>query len=145
MTAIIDENGIKIQYPENWRRHDLPTNIKPFEISIESPSGTIWNLHVMSPTSDPEFLVQQMLEEFRKNYEDVEVNGTNELVENTELMGFDLNFFYLDLLIEVRIRHFSTLEHSFVLMIQAESRDFDREQLVLQAITISLFRNLSHR
>ncbi len=142
MTAVFEGPGVKIQYPKNWKLHNHPTNLKPYDITIESPAGSIWNLHVFPNSSDAQSLAREILLELEKNYDSVEFEETSEQIEQFHLSGYDANFFYLDLLIEARIRYFTTSEHTFVLLIQAEDRDFKREQLVLAAITTSFVRNL---
>jgi len=52
----------------------------------------------------------------------------------------DLAFFYLDLLVEAKIRCLRTPSAAFVWLYQAESREFEKIEPVFQAIAVSMLQ-----
>ena len=55
-----------------------------------------------------------------------------------ELLGRDLNFYYLDLTSSAWIRCLKTAEATYTIFCQGEDREFDQLRNVFQAITTSL-------
>ncbi len=56
--------------------------------------------------------------------------------------GTDLNFYYLDLLITVRLISFQFAQHTFLVQFQAEDRDFTSMERVFQAMLITMIQSL---
>jgi len=142
VTAVFEEHGLKIQYPENWRLTKGQQDRTPYEISIESPAGCLWTLHVFPVTSEADKLAKEAVLALHDQYEILDRSEVVEKLAEIEMKGYDLNFFCLDLLVEVRIRYFSSNENSFVLLLQSEDREFQKVNLVFSAITTSFLSNL---
>ena len=139
MTAVYNNSGVHFQYPENWTILE-ESQEWPHEITLESPSGAFWALHVYFPPTDPSELASDALDAMRMEYENVEVEPVREMIGTVPTEGFDMSFFYLDLLINCRTRSFTLGDKTFLLITQAEDRDYDELEPVFRAITISLLR-----
>ncbi len=66
----------------------------------------------------------------------------SQLISGHELVGYDLNFFYLDLTNTALIRCIRTDRATYAVFCQAEDREFDRVHAVFDAMTTSLLSNL---
>ena len=139
MTAVYDNSGVHFQYPENWTLLEEAQQW-PHEITLESPSGAFWALHIYFPPADPLELAADALRAMRMEYDNVEVDPVQEKIGPVDTEGFDMSFFYLDLLITCRARCFNFRDKTFVLIMQGEDRDFATLEPVFLAITMSLLR-----
>jgi hypothetical protein len=141
MSAVYQNHGIQFQYPENWQVIEEDKEW-PREVYVESPCGGFWSLHVYSPPDDPHQLVGDVLEVMRAEYKSVEAESAHEKIGGSDANGYDLFFFYLDLVVRCRVRGFTLNDKTLVLLTQAEDRDFERLLPVFDAMTTSLVRHL---
>ncbi len=141
MVAMYDKHGLQFMYPENW---SLATEDDgwPRSISVESPSGAFWSLHVYFPPADPRRLTEDVVKVLRTEYDPLEAQEASEQVGNVTAEGYDVTFFFLDLLITCHTRGFTLGDKTMVIMTQAEDRDFEQLEPVFRAITVSLIQNL---
>ncbi len=142
MTALYQQHDLEFQFPENWELREGDADRMPVEITIESPQGSLWILSVFPRDSDESGLAKNVLDTLKEQYDSFEASSVEEPIGQLTVKGFNCNFFYLDLLIEAHIRHFSTHDRTFVLLYQAEDRVFQSEKLVLSAISTSLTNGL---
>ena len=71
-------------------------------------------------------------------YEDLEAEPVTEDLWEVPATGYDLHFFCLDFLVTSRIRSFYAGSSTCVLTCQAESREFEKQEMVFQAMTKTL-------
>ncbi|GIW90816.1 MAG: hypothetical protein KatS3mg109_1278 [Pirellulaceae bacterium] len=143
MPAVYERHGVRFQYPENWNLIEESTRW-PREITLESPSGALWALHVYFPPDSPSRLLQDALKAMQKEYEGIEYSSvTEQLHETATADGYDLYFFYLDFVVECRLRSFTYRDKTFLLITQAEEREYQQLEPVFRAMTTSLVRHLA--
>ncbi len=65
-----------------------------------------------------------------------------ENVAGRELFGYDLAFFYLDLITQAQVRCLQTDRHTLVIFCQAEDRQFEKLTPVFKAILTSLIQSI---
>ena len=112
----------------------------PFDVSVQTPGGGFWSVHVYEKSTEPEELVSEALRTMQKEYEDVESELIREVVGDTETVGYEMNFYCLDLICTARAIAFRTADRTLLVLYQAESREFDEMGKVFQAMTFSLER-----
>jgi hypothetical protein len=138
MPAIYENFGVRFLYPENWSVLDEETEDWPRTVTVQSRQTAFWTIHVLPPGYEPQEMIDQLISSVRETYGETEVLAADELYGDTFTEGFDLAFFYLDLLVEAKIRHLETPSGTLIWHYQAESREFEALEAVLQAITVSL-------
>ena len=69
-----------------------------------------------------------------------EILEAKEKVGDVRAQGVDICFFFLDLLVEAKIRAVQTPTYTLVWHYQAESREFEKMEPVFQAIATSLMQ-----
>ena len=143
MIAHYEKSGIRFSYPENWSVVDEQLDQWPQGVSVQSPNGGYWELKVFPAAIEPDRLSDEALEAMRQEYSDLESEAVTEEMFGVTAVGYNLDFFCLDLLITSRIRSFSIGSHTLLLICQAESREFDRQRFVYDAITKSLLDDLA--
>ena len=136
MTAVYDKNGLNFMYPENWKLTD--NDELPIQVSVETPSGGIWSVNVFEANVSSDSLLDEAIDGLQESYEDVEISEANTEIAGFPAPGIDAYFYCLDFMVIAKVRVIELEQRKLVLHYQAESRDFDSQQDVFQAITTSL-------
>lgn len=142
MPAKFKNFGIEFLYPDNWEVTDEQASGWPLSVAFQTPEGGIFVLQVHEATP-PLRLAEEVLKTMREEYPALEADSAIDTVENQELVGFDLNFFYVDFMVSARVRAASIGPCSYVWFFQAENRDFDRLAPVCLAIETGLLRSVA--
>lgn len=140
MPITFDNLGITFQYPDNWLLDEEEMRAGQSAVTIFSPGGAFWSVAMHTGPSAPARMAQAALDAMRKEYDDLEVEPVSETVAGQELIGFDLNFFYLDLTNTAAIRSLRIDGVTYTIFFQAEDREYRDIGLVFAAMTLSLLR-----
>jgi hypothetical protein len=79
----------------------------------------------------------------RKEYQDLDSETAADKIGGRPLTGFDLNFYCLDLTNTAQVRTLETPDAIYLLLCQAEDREWERVAPVFAAITASFVAALS--
>jgi len=142
MPATYDKMGISFQYPENWTLDEEDARAGLRAVTVLSPGGAFWSVAVHPGSADPEKMAKAAVDAMRQEYEGVEAEVTCEQVAGCEMVGFDLDFFYLDLVNMAKIRCFRVGGGTYTIFCQAEDREFAEVGGVFEAMTASLIQGL---
>lgn len=112
----------------------------PLGVTIECPGGGFWSLALYTAAVDPVELVSQACDAMRQEYETFESARADSLIEGIATVGFEMNFYCLDLLVTARAQAFQIADTTCLVLYQAENREFDELEPVFGAITLSLLR-----
>ena len=145
MPATFDNLGITFQYPENWQLDEEEMRGGQIAVTVFSPGGAFWSVAVHPASADPARMAQAALDTMRKEYEGLEAEPINETIAGHELIGFNLNFFYLDLTNTAGIRSLRAEGTTYTIFFQAEDHEYGEIGLVFQAMTVSLLRDLGKK
>ncbi len=142
MPSVFEHSGLRFEYPENWILEDASED-QIEQVVVSSPNTGFWHLCKYSPDSDLEDLFDEALAALRTEYQDMETEPASDLlVEDRQLIGFDVRFICLDLTNTCWLRGFQTEEATYLLLCQAEDGEFARVSPVFQAMLASLLRHL---
>lgn len=141
MTAIYNKDGIEFLYPENWKLTEVPQTGDIAEISLESPSGSIWSVSLFPDSAIPAELLESSATALRDQYHDLELTEFHGQLETFATLGFDADFYCLDFLVTAQARTFPVPDYILHVYCQAESREFDSVKDVFDAITLSLLKS----
>jgi hypothetical protein len=140
MPAVYQQFGVRFLYPENWEVLDEETADWPRTVTLQSRETGFWTLQVYPPDQDARKAVQAVVESIREVYPDLEVLPAKETIADSEAKGVDIAFFYLDLLVEAKIRCVKSPSGVILWHYQAESRELDTVEPVFRAIATSLLQ-----
>jgi hypothetical protein len=140
MPAVYEKLGVRFLYPENWAISDEQDEDWPRTVTLQSQDTGFWSLHVYPPDQEVKPIVKQLIAAIQEEFTDIEVLPAKETFGQTPTKGVDLAFFYLDLLVEAKIRCLSTPSSTLVWLYQAESREFEAIEPVFQAIAVSMLQ-----
>jgi hypothetical protein len=140
MSAVYENFGVSFMYPENWQVADESDQVEagPKTVSINSPGGGFWTLHVYEPAVEPQHLADQFRLTMEGEYEGLEASPVTETIGNATAIGYDMDFYCLDFVVTAQVRSLRVGKRTYVLACQAESREFDKLAPVFQAISYSL-------
>jgi hypothetical protein len=146
MPLTFDNLGISFQYPENWRLDEEEIRAGQSAVTVLSPGGGFWSvaLHTAA-TADPVKMVQAALDVMRKEYDELDAEPVRETIVGHDLIGFDLNFFCLDLTNTACIRGLRAGDTTYTIFFQAEDHEFSEIGPVFAAITLTLLRSVGGR
>lgn len=140
MPAVYENFGVRFLYPENWSITDEEDDEWPRTVTVQSRETAFWSLHVYPPRHDAQAVVDELVAAIESEFSDVEVLPATETFGDADTTGVDLAFFYLDLLVEAKIRCLRTPSGTLVWLYQAESREFEAMEPVFQAMAVSMVR-----
>ena len=137
MPRIFEDWGIRFVYPDNWEleRQDSEAGQA---VTVASPAGPFWCVSVLPPDADLVETAQAMLEGLQAEYDNLDSEAVVDEIGAHELLGYDVNFFCLDLTSTAQIRSFQTPQATYTVLWQAEDRDLAEVEPVFSAITTSL-------
>ena len=145
MPVTFDNLGITFQYPDNWQLDEEEMLAGQSAVTVFSPGGAFWSVAVHPESADPSRMAQAALDAMRVEYEDLEVEPVSETVAGHKLVGFNLNFFYLDLTNTAGIRSFRANDTTYTVFFQAEDREYQEIGQVFAAMTLSLLRGIGKK
>ncbi len=140
MPATFDKFGIQFLYPENWALEEQETADGENFVTVTSPSPRdgFWTIMLAPRNVEPRQLSLTAMQTIKQEYEDFEAEPVSDSIAGTDLTGFDLNFYCLDLTNTAVVRGFRLRSASCVIVWQAEDRDYAALEPVFKAITTSL-------
>ncbi len=140
MAAIFDKLGVRFLYPENWQLDESEAMDGNQVVTVYSPGGSFWSLMIHPAGASPAKLAATALKAMRQQYDELDAEEINEEVAGRDLVGYDMNFYCLDLTNTAQVRSYATDEAAYVIFYQADDREFAEIEPVFRAITISLLR-----
>lgn len=143
MPAKFDQHGLRFDYPDNWSVEQGEGFDGEQQVVVSSPHTAFWQLSKHAAGTALEPLFDEVLSALRSEYQDIEVDPADEVIEEHLITGYSVNFFCLDLTNTCWVRGFETPESNYLLVCQAEDREFDQVQLVFRAMLSSVLRNLN--
>jgi hypothetical protein len=140
MPARFDEFGIGFDFPENWTVDRSADGDRERTVTVFSPDTAFWSLTVYPGHVPLSELVDEALAAMQAEYPALEFDPVEDEIEEQTLIGYDINFFYLDLCNSAMIRSFQRNKTTYLLLCQAEDREMARAEPVFRAMTASLLR-----
>ena len=144
MPASYNKLDLTFQYPDNWTLDEKDALEGESTVTVYSPGGAFWSIVVHPAQVDPEDLAKTALKAMRKEYDELDSEPVREAVGGHELLGYDLNFYCLDLTNTALVRAFRTPAASYLILCQADDREFQQIEAVFRAITASLVGGLAY-
>ena len=143
MTAVYDKLGLNFMYPENWKLTDSADDSIPHEITVDSPDGAaMWSVHIYPDGTHPDRLLEQTWETLRETYPDLELSDLEASSNEQSIEGQEALFYCLDFLVRARLQVFEKDQRRVLAWYQAEDREFEKMDLVFQAMTTSLLQSM---
>ncbi len=134
--------GISFLYPDNWDLDEEEADSGRGSVTIYSPSGAFLSIGIYPRLIDPMGLAREAVDGILEEYSKADVEEAQQTISGRDLVGFDLNFFCMDLTSTAKVRCLRTDAATYAVFCQAEDSDFERLARVFEAVTASLLGNL---
>jgi len=129
--------GLAFDYPENWSIDTDDSQDRYAAVTVYSPEGGFWSVSGHAAGGDPAELAVAVLAQMRTEYQDLDSEPAGEEIAGHPLTGLDINFYCLDLTNTAQVRTLETADAIYLLICQAEDREWVRISPVFAAITTS--------
>jgi hypothetical protein len=134
MPASFESFGIKFLYPDNWKVTDRAEDEGSEGVTLELPSGGFFTIEREHEGQLDEELIEELSDSFEQEYEQIEREDIQLENASPKERAVEFRFYFLDLLVISRVVIFHIGESTYVIQMQAESRDFDANEMVFAAI-----------
>jgi hypothetical protein len=140
MEAHFDKFGIRFQYPDNWTMEADDVMRGQGAVSVYSPGGGFWSVTVHDPDQQPDQLLKAVLDAMRNMYEELDAEASQETINGRTVECCEMNFYYLDLTNTAKAHVLQSHRANYLVLCQAEDREFAELENVFAAMTVSLLR-----
>jgi hypothetical protein len=134
MPASFDSFDIKFLYPDNWSLVDRAAGEENEGVTLELPSGGFFSIEREAEGQLADELIEELASSFENEYGEVEREDLSLESQDDIERAVEFRFYYLDLLIISRMLILNRREKTYVIQMQAESRDFESNEMVFNAI-----------
>lgn len=134
MPASFESFGIKFLYPDNWKVTQRAEDEVGEGVTLELPTGGFFTIEREYEGQIEEELIEELSDSFEQEYEQVEREDIQLENAGSNERAIEFRFYYLDLLVISRLVILHVDEATYLIQMQAESRDFDANELVFSAI-----------
>ena len=142
-----DKEEIRFAYPKNWFVQESHWAGDVKSVIINSPEGYFWLLAIFPKGTDPDEAAKEVLHTMKGEYDKLEDLPARRMIAGRRLTGYEMNFFYLDLVNTAVVLGFEENDRTFViywqncdrLVISDEPYDFED---IFETITYTLLTHL---
>lgn len=132
-----DRFGLAFDYPDNWSVDTDDSDERYAAVTVYAPGGGFWSVSGHAPGGDPRELAAAVVVQMKQEYQDLDSEEAADDVAGRRLAGFDMNFYYLDLTNTAQVRTLETSDAIYLIICQAEDREWDEVAAVFAAMTTS--------
>jgi hypothetical protein len=137
-----DRFGLAFDHPDNWTVDTEDAEGRFATATVYSPDGSFWSVSGHAAGGDPGALAAAVVAQLREEYRELDAEPAEETIAGRPLPGFDLNFYCLDLTNTAQVRTVATPDAIYLILCQADDREWDRVGPVFAAITTSFVTGL---
>ena len=140
MVGTFEKQGVQFKYPDNWELTEDTSTPESLTVTLQSPGSAFWVLRIVALDTSPDRVVAEVLKSMQQEYDEVEAALVQERLHNVDAVGYDMQFYCLDLLVNSHVRSFIVDDRTYLLLFQAEDREFEEVQPIFMAMITSLLR-----
>lgn len=131
MPATFESFGLRFLYPENWTIVERAEDEGADGVTFELPTGGFFSIEQVRDGQLQEELIEEVADSIAEDYGDVE---REEVASEDGTPTVNFEFYYLDLLVVSQLKIVPIGSATYCIQMQAESRDFEKNALVFEAI-----------
>lgn len=134
MPATFESFGIKFLYPDNWKEIERLEDEGGDGVTLELPTGGFFSLEKEREGQSVSAIIEEVANSIAEDYDEIEREEISLPEALPDEKSIDFRFYYLDLVIVSRLIILLAGRTTLILQLQAESRNFDDNELVFAAI-----------
>lgn len=141
-----DANELYFAYPDNWTLEESGMESASGSIQLTNDDGAFWLLKKYPFGTNPDEIAREALDTMRREYRDMEVDRVDMLLFGKSITGFEMTFFYLDLMNLATVLCYEEDGLTYAVFWQTgnqliiQSGESVAAEKVLEAITYSMLR-----
>ncbi len=141
MPAVFDKLGIRFMYPDNWTLDESDAVAGEQSVTVYTPGGSFWTIRLHAREIEPRDLVDAALVTMQTEYQQVDAEPFEKTQGDYQIVGCEMNFYYLDLTNTAIVQGFRTAQATLLILCQADDREFAQIGRIFEAMTYSLLEN----
>lgn len=134
--------GLQFDHPDNWVVDTDDAEGRFATATVYAPGGAFWSVSGHAAGGDPRELAAAVVSQMKQEYQELDAEPAEDELAGRRLPGFDLNFYCLDLTNTAQVRTVTTPEAIYLILCQAEDREWAVVSPVFAAITTSFVKGL---
>ncbi len=134
MPATFDDIGLRFLYPDNWIIAAGADDRGSCGVMFDLPTRGFFLIELADTCASDDEVIEQVVATVAAEYDEVERETVTLPDAGENERAVELQFYFLDMLIQSRIMVIYAGEQRLLIQIQAESRDFDAGEPVFAAI-----------
>ena len=144
---VSEGDAVRFAYPKNWFVQEAPWTSDSKAITVNNPDGYFWMISIFPAGTDPDAAAKEVLHSMRREYNQLEDTPTHRIIADHFLTGYEMNFFYLDLVNTAIVLSLETEERSYVIywqycdVLAVTDDEYDFEDIA-EAMTYTFLKNL---
>jgi hypothetical protein len=132
-----EQFGLAFDYPDSWSVDTSDSAGGHAAVTVYSPEGAFWSVSAHAPGGEADTLSAAVVEQMRDEYRDLDAESAADQVAGCTLAGYDVNFLCLDLTNTAAVRTLETPDAIYLILCQAEDREWERISHVFAAIFVA--------
>lgn len=134
--------GLAFDHPDNWVVETDDSEERYAAVTVYSPGGAFWSISGHAAGGDALLLASAVVDQMREEYRELDCEPAEESIGGRSFTGYDLNFYCLDLTNTAQIRTLTTPGAIYLMISQADDREWDSVAPVFAAMTTSFVASL---
>jgi len=136
MPGTFEDFGLRFLYPDNWTVQGRESDSRCEGVTLDLPAGGFFSVTRYFKHSAPEALLDEIAGAMKIEYPEIETDPIG--VSDDDDFFIESRFYYLDLLVISRSVALEVEDDLVIVQMQAESREFDGNEKVFDAVIRSL-------
>ncbi|MBR6481573.1 MAG: hypothetical protein IKT12_07705 [Thermoguttaceae bacterium] len=144
---VSNDGAVRFAYPKNWFVQEAPWTSDSKAITVNNPDGYFWMISIFPAGTDPDAAAKEVLHSMRREYSQLEDTPAHRIIADHFLTGYEMNFFYLDLVNTAIVLSLETESRSYVIywqycdILAVTQEEYGFEDIA-EAMTYTFLKNL---
>ncbi|MCA9040732.1 MAG: hypothetical protein KDA65_10325 [Planctomycetaceae bacterium] len=131
LTETYQQHGVKFFYPADWTLEEQ-TSAEEIQVLVQSPESAFWVLNLYFERPDLDELIQSAVETYRNEYQEIDIDQSEQTVGDHLSLAVDIEFLCLDLPNTAFIRTFVTDRFTVLILAQYPGGETGTEAILHQ-------------
>ncbi len=137
MREVYDRHGITFQYPADWEVSEQEQGDECL-ITVSGPGTSFWSVGLFRDRPSPDLVLETALAAFKDEYPDLDAYDADDELLSQPTMGYDIEFFCLELVNTARIRSFLAQDFTVLVLCQADDTELETSDPLFEEMSRSL-------
>jgi hypothetical protein len=138
MSATFAADGLGFSYPEDWTL-EREEEENGWTVTVQSPGTAFALVRLDLELTEPSEVVEATLKALRDDYPDLEAETAMDLLAGEMAIGYDIEFFSLDMTVTCWMRSLYAGAGTVLVMCQFSDAEQEVAEPVLRALCASLY------